>query len=217
MKSAGKTFILGLPLALGLLLAPALPVLSQSVPERPPETRTDNVKETLHGVELVDPYRWLEDQESRETRAWLEAQNEYARSILDSMPGREGLKERFAELMKIDEIDVPTVRGDFYFYSKREADKPLRLICVRRGLRGRERVLVDPHTMSPDLSLSVKLMNVSSDGSLVAYGIRRGGEDEVSVRFLDVPSGQELPDLLPRSRYFGIAIGQRGWKRHPAG
>ena len=88
----------------------------------PPGTRRDNVKETLHGVEIVDPYRWLEDQQSSETRTWIDAQNKYTQSLIGDFPGRDKLKKRLTELMKIDVISIPIARNGRYFFTKRAAD-----------------------------------------------------------------------------------------------
>ena len=171
-----------------------------------PSTRTDNVKETLHGVDVVDPYRWLEDQESKETREWIDRQNRYTQSILSALPGRETLKRRLTELLKIESVGMPVERGGRYFYSKRRADQDLSVLYVRKGRTAPEEVLVDPHPMSPDKTVSVSLSDVSLDGSLIAFSVRRGGEDEAEVRWLNVETRQELPDTLPRARYFGVAV-----------
>jgi prolyl oligopeptidase len=171
-----------------------------------PSTRTDNVKETLHGVDVVDPYRWLEDQESKETREWIDSQNRYTQSILGAFPGREALKRRLTELLKIESVGMPVERGGRYFYSKRRADQDLSVLYVRKGRTAPEEVLVDPHPMSPDKTVSVSLSDVSLDGSLIAFSVRRGGEDEAEVRWLNVETRQELPDTLPRARYFGVAV-----------
>ena len=173
---------------------------------KPPATRTDNIKETLHGVEVVDAYRWLEDQESKETREWIDSQNRYTQAILIALPGREKLKQRLTELLKIEAVDMPVERGGRYFYSKRRADQDLSVLYVRRGRTGAEEVLVDPHSMSADKTVSVTLSDVSLDGTLIGFGVRRGGEDEAEVRWLNVETHQELPDTLPRARYFGVAV-----------
>src|SRR3990170_240394 len=173
---------------------------------KPPETRRDNVKETLHGVEIVDPYRWLEDQESPETRAWIDAQNKYTETILGSIPGRASLKQRLSELMRIDTIGVPTVRNGRYFFSKKKADQDLSVLYLRRGLTGEDEVLIDPHPWSPDHTISVSLLDVARDGRLLAYGVRQGGEDEMVIKLMDVDARKDLPDQLPRARYFGISL-----------
>ncbi len=183
----------------------AAPGLSQAV-KAPPKTRTENVKETLHGVEIVDPYRWLENQDSPETRSWINAENNYTQSLLGSVPGRERLKQRISELLKIDIICVPRARNGRYFFTKRLATQDLPVIYMRSGFRGADEVLIDPHGMSPDHTVSVSLVSVSQDGALMAYGIRQGGQDEVTISFLNVDTRKELPDRLPKARYGGISL-----------
>src|SRR5260370_40888593 len=85
-------------------------------PGRPPATRQDNVREILHGVEIVDPYRWLEDDESPETRAWIDAQNEDARALLEGLPPVDPIRERLTALMWIDTVGGPPVRNATQFF-----------------------------------------------------------------------------------------------------
>ncbi|HOQ45613.1 MAG TPA: prolyl oligopeptidase family serine peptidase [Bryobacteraceae bacterium] len=186
-----------------LLLASALALCALA--QKPPPTRTDNVREVIHGVEIVDPYRWLENQDSPETRRWIDAQNAYSRPILEKLPGRARIAKRLSELMDIDEAAAPHVRGGRYFFARRLAGRQQPVIYMREGLNGRDQVLIDPAPLSPDHTASVTLLDISDDGKLVAYGIRRGGEDEVTVRLLDVDTRKELADELPRGRY-GISI-----------
>ena len=173
---------------------------------RPPETRRDNVKDTLHGVELADPYRWLEEQDAPETRAWIEAQNKFTDSQLAPWPGRDALRQRLAALLKIDVYGVPTARNGRYFFTKRRADQDLFVLYLRRGVKGEDEVLLDPHPLSADHRTTVALQDVSDDGALIAYGVRQGGEDEIAIKLMEVDSRKELPDTLPRARYFGISI-----------
>ena len=198
-------------------LAPAVAVLAtaislaaqpaaESVRSAPPPTRADGIRETLHGVEIPDPYRWLEDQEAPETRAWIEQQNAYAESLLGGRPGREKLKARLTQLLKVDIAGIPVERGGRYFYTRRLASRELPIVYVREGRAGPERVLIDPHPLSADRTTSVSLLDVSRDGKLVAYGIRQGGEDEVTVKLRDAANGKDLADTLPRARYSGVAI-----------
>ncbi len=190
-----------------LCAALALPfVHAQEATRKAPPTRTDNVKETLHGVELTDPYRWLEDQNSPETRAWIDAQNEYTQSLVGHLPGRETIEKRLNELLKVDTIGMPIERGGRYFFSKRLANQDLPILYMRKGLAGADEVLVDPHPMSPDHSTSVGLTDISDDGTILAYTVREGGKDETSVRFMDVATRKDLTDALPAARYFGISL-----------
>lgn len=171
-----------------------------------PETAVISVTETLHGMEIVDPFRWLEDQESPETREWIRVQNEYTDSILDSLSGREKLKKLVSGFIKIDTISMPREMGGRYFFSKRRVDQELYVIYMRKGLEGEDEVLIDPHPMSEDKTTSVGISDISKDGKILAYSVRKGGEDEVEIRFLDVDSRKDLSDSLPKSRYFGLSL-----------
>lgn len=200
----------GLAWSCALILIAGLPggILAQGSkgsPVGPPATRTDNVTETLHGAKIVDPYRWLEDQDSPDTRAWLTAQNEYTQSLLGKLPGREALSRRLGQLLKIDLITTPFQRNGRYFFTKRLATQDLPVICMRKGLHGSDEVLVDPHQLSRDHTTSVSLIGVSVDGSLMMYSVREGGQDEAVVRFLDVDT-RKAGDQLPKARYFGFGL-----------
>ncbi|MDQ7053412.1 MAG: hypothetical protein Q9P14_11130 [candidate division KSB1 bacterium] len=200
--------IIGSFLVFAFIIAPSCSKKSKFPP--PPETRQDNVKEVLHGVELVDPYRWLEDQQAPETREWIARQNAYTHSILDKLPGRDRLRQRLEELMRVESISVPIERNGRYFFTKRAADQDLPIIYMREGLDGEDQVLIDPHTLSPDHTISVQIREISADGQILIYSKRRGGEDEVSLHLLDVDRRINLPDSLPRARYFGVSFVKSG-------
>jgi prolyl oligopeptidase len=189
-----------------VLLSGAALILRAAEPSRPPATRREPVVETLHGVEVADPYRWLEDQDAPPTREWIAAENAYTDSVLKPLPGRERIERRLTELIKIDTVTVPFARGGRYFFSKRAADQDLFVLYVRKGLSAPDEVLLDPHGLSPDHSTSVSFEDVSVDGRLLAYGVRNGGQDEVAVRLMDVDTRRERPDSLPRARYSGVAL-----------
>jgi len=171
----------------------------------PPSTKVDNVTETIHGVTIVDPYRWLEDQNSPETRAWINAQNEYTTSILGSLGFRNQIHDRLTQLLKVDTINTPFAKGGRYFISKRSADQNQSVVYVRNGLNGKDEVLLDPNTMSSDNSISIQIQDVSTDGKLLAYGVRQGGEDEVSISIMDVDTRQNIADRLPKGR-IGVSL-----------
>ena len=173
---------------------------------RPPMTKVEPVKDNYHGVEVTDPYRWLEDQQSPATRAWIDAQNKYTESLLGAWPQREELKRRVARLLKIESIDVPTERNGLLFFTKRRAGQDQGILFVRKGSGGEDEILIDPNPLSADHSVSVLLEGVSEDGALVAYGLRQGGEDENTVHLRDVLKKIDLPDALPKAVYFNIAI-----------
>ena len=191
-------------LALGLLCSLALgPAQAAS---SYPETRVAVVRDTLHGAVIEDPYRWLEDKNSPETREWLARQIAFTEAALGARPGRESLHARLEQLLKVDAQSVPTERGGRYFFTRRLANQDQRVLVVRKAREGADEVLLDPIPLSPDHSTSVSYLDIAADGSLVAIGTRQGGKDELAVTFMDVDSHQLLPDRLPEARYFAVAI-----------
>ena len=176
----------------------------------PPPTEVREVVDTLHGVDMPDPYRWLEDQDAPETRAWIDVQNAHTDTVLGALPGRDRLREVAAAVLERDAVGLPHERGGRYFYSRRGADRNLAVLYVRDGLDGAERVLIDPHPMSPDHTTSVELRDISDDGGQVAYAVREGGVDEVSIRVRRVDTGEELGDVLPPARYGEVTLAPDG-------
>lgn len=170
----------------------------------PPSNHTVDVADTLHGVVVRDPYRWLEDGSSPETRDWVVRQNAYCDTVLRQIQGRMCLRDLISDLVIVDRVSCPIEAGGKYFYNRYRGGDDLRMLCVRDGVRGPERVLVDPHRMSPDHSISVDLMDVASDGSVISYAVREGGMDETHIRFLDVETGRDFPEILPLGRYSSL-------------
>ena len=171
----------------------------------PPVTPVKEVRETLHGVEISDPYRWLEDQNSPETRAWIEEQTRYTHDVLAEVGGREAIESRLEQLLKAEGQSTPIERAGRLFFARRRADQEQSVLYVR-GADGKDEVLVDPHPLSADRTTSVSYLDVTEDGSLVAYATREGGADEVTVTLLDVATRRPLVDALPKARYFGVNL-----------
>ena len=205
---AGSRRIAGIAVA-ALMAACAAGEPGIDVPP-PPPTEVREVVDTLHGVEISDPYRWLEDQEAPETRAWIDAQNAHTDTVLGTLPGREELRAVAASVLERDVVGLPNERGGRYFYSKRRADQDLAVVYVREGLDGADRVLIDPHPMSPDHTTSVALRDISDDGKRVVYGVREGGVDEVTIKVRDVDTGEDLADVLPPARYGEVTLAADG-------
>ncbi len=203
---------IGLPLLVTLVLLPCMAAsitfaqaTETSLPGLP-QTMQKVVTDTLHGVVIEDPYRWLEDQQSPDTRAWIRSQNGYTQSLLGRLSGGATLRQEIERLLRTEDIGIPKHRNGRYFFTRRLPEEDLDVIYMRTGLNGEERVLVDPHLLSPDHNISVDLMTVSDDGGLLVYGLRKGGEDETAVRILDVDAGEHLPDSLPKGRVWDVSI-----------
>ncbi len=170
----------------------------------PPFTRTDPVTDVMHGVPVVDPYRWLEDGNSPETREWLSQQTSYAREYLDNIDGRDRIERRIRELLEVTTYDSVSASGDRYVFRKRLGTQEQPCICVRNGNDGVDRVLVDPATRGE--FWAVKPLATSPDGRVLAYEVKEGGERTSHVEFVNVETGERLSEILPHGYLRGFAF-----------
>jgi prolyl oligopeptidase len=170
----------------------------------PPVARIDSAKDTYGTTVVADPYRWLEDQNSSETRAWIDAEQKCTEAALSKLSGRAQLSKRLADLLHTDSFEAPVERGGRYFFRKRLAGQDLRQLYIRRSLNAPDELLIDPLPWSVDHSASVTFENVSRDGRFVFYGRRDGGQDEITPRVLEVDTKKTLPDAFPKGQYFGM-------------
>jgi prolyl oligopeptidase len=174
--------------------------------EPPPQTPVEAVTENLHGVPVTDPYRWLEDQESPRTRAWIAAQTQFARSYLDTIPGRDRVRERICELLDVETYDSLQKVGNRYFFRKRLPGREQPSIFFRDGTEGTDQLLVDPAERRTGEYTAVKPLRVSPDGRVLLYEIKEGGERTGTFELLEIESRKVLPDVLPRGYLRGFAF-----------
>jgi len=196
-------------LALAILLA----ACSSPWPA-PPETRVETVVDTLHGVAFADDYRWLEDQDAPETRAWIAAQNAYAETVVGASPLRDALEARLRELMDRDDVGTPRKAGAWeYFPMIRQGEEMERI--YRRPAPADEdadepspteeyEVVLDPADFHPGYRVVLEMGAASPDGRYLLYNVRQGGADEVEVRVRDLETGEDLADRLPDALYGGV-------------
>ncbi|MFL5346471.1 MAG: prolyl oligopeptidase family serine peptidase [Hyalangium sp.] len=167
-----------------------------------PPTRTEAVVDTLHGVRVPDPYRWLEDERSPEVQAWMKAQDAFTREQLARYPSRESLRQRFTELFYVESVSAPAVRGNRYFYVRTHKDKEKAVLYWREGEKGEERVLLDPNTWSPDGTVSLGLWSPSWDGRKLAFTRKPNAADEAILHVLDVDTGTwSEVDVIEGAKY----------------
>ncbi|MEM6259585.1 MAG: prolyl oligopeptidase family serine peptidase [Planctomycetota bacterium] len=162
----------------------------------PPTTEQRPVADTMHGVEIVDPYRWLEGDANAELTEevddWTTAQNHYTRTILDGLPGRDKLEARLTELMQVGYVGAPTMRGNLYFNAEREGDQDHAVLYVREGYDGNKRVLLDVNTLSEDKLTALGWWSPSPDGSLLSFGLYEAGDENTTLHLMDVATGEWL-------------------------
>jgi|HubBroStandDraft_4_1064222.scaffolds.fasta_scaffold04429_3 prolyl oligopeptidase len=176
----------------------------------PPYSAVESVTEVLHGVSVTDPYRWLEDQDSPRTRAWIKEQTLYARAYLDSIPGRERIRERIQEFLGVETYDSLQRAGSRYFFRKRLPDQEQPCIYMREGADGEDHLLINPSERGTGNFTAVKPLRVSPDGRLLLYEVKEGGERTGTFELLEIETRKRLPDLLPRGYLRGFAFAPDG-------
>jgi prolyl oligopeptidase len=170
-----------------------------------PNARRMDLVETLHGHAVPDPYRWLEDPKSDETRAWIEAQNELTFAHLAKLPRREAIERRLTELWDYERYGVPSREGGRYFFFKNDGLQNQPVLWVAPSLGAEARVLLDPNTLSPDGTVALAGMEVSRDGKRLAYGLSKSGSDWTDWRVRDVETGVDLADDIRWVRFSGAS------------
>jgi prolyl oligopeptidase len=176
----------------------------------PPYSPVEPVTEILHGVPVTDHYRWLEDQNSPRTRAWIKEQTRYARTYLDSIPGRDIIRKRIREFLAVETYDSVLPFGSRYFFRKRLPDQEQPCICMRDGADGEDQVLIDPADLGSSKYTGIKPLKVSPNGRLLLYEIKQGGERTGTFELLDIESRKKLPDALSRGYLRGFAFAPDG-------
>jgi prolyl oligopeptidase len=185
-----------------LTLAPlALAALALAAPPGPPPTPAEPVEETVHGEALVDEYRWLEGDEQGNTTPrvaeWTDAQNAYTRAVLDGLPGRAAVEARLEELMTVAWVGAPVAARDRYFWRQRDGKQNQPVLFVRQGLSGEPRLLIDPNALDAGGLISLDWFQPSQDGTLLAFGLSRAGDENSTCHVLDVATGEWLADEVP--------------------
>jgi prolyl oligopeptidase len=202
LRGAGRGFCWWLS-----LVAIVCPSVADAKP--PFSTRAEAIVDTIHGVAVADPYRWLEDAASPEVQRWTDQQNALTRKTLDAFPGRKALAERFWQLYEIGSLGVPVPRHKGkthrYFYTRRDGKQNQAVLYVRDGLDGQDRALIDVNALAADGTRALDWWVPSEDGALVAYGVSADGSEESVLHVRDVATGRDLADEIARTRACSLA------------
>jgi prolyl oligopeptidase len=183
----------------------------------PPTRKVDHV-DTYHGTAVPDPYRWLEDDNSAETKAWVDAQNKVTFAYLERIPFRAPLKARLEKLFDYPRYSAPTRRGNRFFFTRNSGLQNHAVHYVQTGLEGPPEVLLDPNTFSADGTTRLGTFALSRSGSHAVYGISKGGSDWQEYRVLDTVTRKTLDDRLDWIKVSGAAWHGDGfyYSRYPA-
>jgi prolyl oligopeptidase len=186
-----------------LLLTPLFPSLV-CAQEGPPSTPVHEITEDYFGVKVADPYRWLEETSSPAVVSWMKAQNDYTRSVLQRIPGRDKLLERIKALDNAGSVvSALQVWGGRYFYFKTDPGSDNRKLYVRDKAGAPERLLVDPEKLTTvdGKHFSIDYFTPSIDGRYVAYGVSPGGSEESVLRVIESATGKALRDSIDRAEF----------------
>ena len=171
-------------------------------PTYPTARKVDHIDE-YHGTKVADPYRWLEELDSDETRAWIEAENAVTSKYLDAIPQLEPLKARLTQLWDYEKFSEPSERGGRFFYRHNTGLQNQSVLLSTKSLDDRGTVLLDPNTLSQDGTVALSGMSVTKDGKRMAYALAEAGSDWTQWHVRDVESGKDLDDVLKWSKFSG--------------
>ncbi|MFD1314537.1 prolyl oligopeptidase family serine peptidase [Namhaeicola litoreus] len=193
-------------LLLGLTFFLSLPIIAQNKKMQLtyPETRKDNTVDTYFGEKVADPYRWLEDDLSAETEAWVKSQNEVTFNYLSKIPFREDIKKRLTELWNYEKFTAPFKEGEYSYFYKNDGLQN-QYVLYRQKENGDPEVFLDPNTFSKDATTSLSSISFSENGKLAAYAISEGGSDWRKVIVIDAISKKQLGDTLRDIKFSGVS------------
>jgi prolyl oligopeptidase len=170
-----------------------------------PVSKKVDVVDDYFGTKVPDPYRWLEDETSAETKAWIDDQNKVTFAYLDKIPYREKLKARLTQLFNYPKISAPFHRGDTYFFTKNDGLQNQSVIYIQKGENGAAEVFLDPNKFSPDGTSVLSTFSLSTDGKYVAYGISQGGSDWSNITVMEVATRNKLADEIKWLKNSGVS------------
>jgi prolyl oligopeptidase len=170
-----------------------------------PETRRDDVVDVLHGESVPDPYRWLEDTDSAETAAWVKEQNAATSAYLETLPGRDEIRNQLSELWHVTRHGVPYEHGGKWFFTRHDAGDDQPTLRVADQPDGEGRVLVDVNALSDDGTVALTTWTVTADGGRLAYAVSSAGSDWMTFRVIDVETGETLDDVVEWTKWVDAA------------
>jgi prolyl oligopeptidase len=170
-----------------------------------PHAKVVDQVDDYHGTKVADPYRWLEDTDSADTHAWVEAENKVTFGYLEQIPYRKAIHDRLTKLWNFERYRVPQKQGGRYFYEHNNGLQNQNVLYVAESLNAEPRVLLDPNTLSPDGTVALVGRAVSEDGQLLAYGTAASGSDWMEWHVRQVDTGKDLSDLLKWVKFSGAS------------
>jgi prolyl oligopeptidase len=183
-----------------------------------PKTRKVDHVDQYHGVSVADPYRWLEDDNSVDTKAWVKAQNEVSFGYLEKLPLRETFKKRIEVLSNYEKLSAPTRRGEWFYFYKNSGLQNQSVLYRQKGLNGAPEEVLDPNKLSSDATTRLTVFNLNKDGRYACIGLSKGGSDWQTYTVRDMETGKDLADEIQWVKVSGVAWKGNGfyYSRYPA-
>jgi len=181
----------------------SLPLLSLAQLQYP-ETKKTDVTDNYHGTPVADPYRWLEDDNSEETKAWVQQQNKVTNDYLATIPFRDKVKKRLEELWNYPKYGSPSKKGDYYYFSKNDGLQNQSVIYRLKGLNGKPEIFFDPNKLSADGTTALGAWSFSKNNKYVGYSVAMSGSDWQEVFVLDAATGKKLADNVKWIKFSGL-------------
>jgi prolyl oligopeptidase len=191
--------------AVSLLFCALIFSQTDGAPLSYPKTKTVDQVDDYHGTKVRDPYRWLEDTDSADTKAWVEEENKLTFSYLEKIPYRQAIHDRLTKLWNYERFTVPEQDGGRYFYNHNTGLQNQNVLLVAESRNAEPRVLLDPNTLSADGTVALSGTAITDDGKLLAYGTAASGSDWQEWHVRDVSSGRNLPDLIKWVKFSGAS------------
>ena len=161
----------------------------------PQARKTDHV-DTYHGTQVADPYRWLEDDRSAETAAWVKAENKVTFDYLAQIPYRKQLQDRLEQVYNYPKYSAPNRKGEWYYFSKNDGLQNQAVLYRQKGLDGKPEVVIDPNKLSTDGTTRLGAFSLSKDGKYAVVGLSKGGSDWQEYQIMDIATKQYLPEKI---------------------
>lgn len=170
-----------------------------------PETKKDSTTDNYFGKTIADPYRWLENDTSAETQAWVVAQNKVTQNYLSQIPYREDIKRRLTEIWNYPKESAPFKVGEYYFFTKNDGLQNQGVWFIKKGLTGKEESFLDPNKLTSDGTAAISLLGFSHNKKYVAYSVAQAGSDWSNIYVMDIATKTKLPDELKWTKFSGAA------------
>ena len=170
-----------------------------------PQTKTVKQTDIYHGVKVGDPYRWLEDDNSAETKDWVEKQNAVTTAYIAKIPYHQKIKDRLTELWNYDKMSAPFKKGNLYFSFRNDGLQNQSVLYSQTSLLDKPVVVLDPNILSTDGTTSLSGIAISKSGNYLAYGISRAGSDWVEIHVKNIETKEELKDLIKWVKFSDIS------------